>query len=202
MLCLRKPGRDRRFREDGQARRIRGLGSAQLRRMAHRHGREGRKRIVPEANRLHLLFLHGSRRFRAPATVSAAFFPRGFDPNISGGRRRGQCTKSMIQTHARTPPTLMESGHHRHGVTEGFLGFYHSVLLPRRNHTSAIIGILAYLLLQSAGARATTCSGNGTLGAAGLLLLGIALDKPSPLGRPLWRGRMRQASVLSPTLAT
>lgn len=78
MLCLRKSSRDRRLRKDGQARRVRGLGSAQLCGMAHRHRREGRKRIVPRANRLHLLFQDGSYRFRAPATVPATFFHRGF----------------------------------------------------------------------------------------------------------------------------
>lgn len=105
MLCLREPSRNRRICEDGQARRVRGLGSAQLRGMAHRHRREGRKRVAPSANRLHFLFQDGSHRFRVPATVPATFCPRGLDPNISGGRRRGQCTKSMIQTHARTHAT-------------------------------------------------------------------------------------------------
>lgn len=41
LLRLREPGRDRGLRQDGQARQLRGLRLAQLRRLAHRHGREG-----------------------------------------------------------------------------------------------------------------------------------------------------------------
>jgi hypothetical protein len=35
MLCLREPGRNRGLRQDGQACRLRGVRSAQLRRLAH-----------------------------------------------------------------------------------------------------------------------------------------------------------------------
>lgn len=46
MLRLRKPSRNRRLREDGKTCRLRRLRPAELCRLAHRHGREARKRIM------------------------------------------------------------------------------------------------------------------------------------------------------------
>lgn len=61
--------------------------------------------------------------------------------------------------------------------------------------------ILAYLLLQPAGARAATSFGNDTLCAGSPSFLGIALDNLQPLGRCLWRDHTRQASALLPVFA-
>lgn len=57
LLSFREPSRDRRLRQDGQAGGLRSIWTAQLRRLAYRHRREGRERIDSRTRRF-MLSLH------------------------------------------------------------------------------------------------------------------------------------------------